>query len=73
MFGSCFWLLNLVAFQLNNTFFFYDPKSFAPENICHHLEQIFLNDVFFGCEIWNEPSSFAKWTTEKLPTLVAKS
>ena len=72
MSGSCFWLLSLVTFYLNNTFF-YDPKIFTWDNICHHVEQIFLNNILFGCELWTEPSYFA--TQKKLKnyqTLVAK-
>ena len=67
MLGRCFWLLSLVAFYLNNAFF-YDPKNFTWENICHHVEHIFLNNIFFGCEIWTEPSNFATQKTKKTTT-----
>ena len=40
-------LPNMVAFNLDNTFF-YDPKIFTQENICHHVEQMILSDIFFG-------------------------
>ena len=50
----------MVAFYLDNTFF-YDPKIFTWENICHQVEQMILSDIFFG---WQK--------TEKLPALVAK-
>ena len=45
----------MVAFHLDNTFF-YDPKIFTWENMCHHVEQMFLSDTFFGCEICTQPS-----------------
>ena len=40
--------------------------------MCHHVEQIFLSDIFFGCEIWTGPSYFTTQETKKIPTLVAK-
>ena len=36
----------MVAFYLDNTFF-YDPKIFTVENICHYVEQMFLNNILF--------------------------
>ena len=48
-------------------------QIFLPwENICHHVEQIFLNNIFFGCEILTEPTYLATQKTEKLPTLAVK-
>ena len=42
----------------------------------HYVEQMFLNNIFFGCEIWTEPPGLSlpisASKTEKLPTLVAK-
>ena len=51
--------------------FFFLWSIFTLENICHYamyVEQMFLNDILFGCEIWTEPSNFAKQKTEKLST-----
>ena len=41
-------LPNMVAFY-PETIFFYDLKIFTRENMCHHVEQMFLSDIFFGC------------------------
>ena len=50
------WLQSLVAFYLNNTFF-YDLDILTQGYICHYVEQMFLNNILFGCEIWTEPSN----------------
>ena len=38
----------MVAFYPETTFF-YDLKIFTWENMCHHVEQMFLSDIFLGC------------------------
>ena len=32
------------------------------------MEQMFLSDILFGCEIWTETSYFATQKTKTLPT-----
>ena len=32
--------------------------------------KMFLNNIFFGCEIWAEPSNYSMQIAEKLPVLV---
>ena len=47
---------------LPKNIFFYDANIFTPENICHYVKQMSLNDMFFGCDIWTEPSKNVKTT-----------
>ena len=32
-------------------------------NICHYVQQMVLNNIFYICEIWIEPSKFGKQKT----------
>ena len=59
IFKDVFWLQSLVSFYLNNIFF-YDPNIFTIEHIYHYVEQMSLNNIFFGYDIWTEPSNSLK-------------
>ena len=61
----------MVAFYLDNTFV-YDHNIFTKVYICQYVEQMFLYNIFFDCEIWTEPSNFGQVKTKNLPTLIVK-